>query len=274
MVVVVLLRWLSNAKMTYGICLLTMVPMRAEPSHRSELVNQMLFGEVFGVVGQTRNDEWLEVKLQHDKYVGWVDAQQVVRLDKSAWKQLTSVAPRYTTQTLDLCSHLPAHETTILVPGSTLWLPDDQDFFSVAGVDYEWQGEGTQGEKSRETMVEFACQFINVPYLWGGRTPLGIDCSGFAQLVYRLAGYHIPRDASQQAKVGDVLGFIEESRPGDLAFFDNEEGKITHVGIILPQNQIIHASGKVRIDGIDQYGIYRRDTRTHSHRLRLIKTLF
>ncbi len=250
-----------------------MVPMRSEPSHRSELVNQMLFGETFTVVGHTRNMEWLEVKLHHDKYVGWVDSQQVVQMNKADFKSLLSITPSFSTQTVDLCTNRESKQTTILVPGSTLWLPENQDFFYVGNDVYEWQGESTKGETTREALIRFALEFVNAPYLWGGRTPLGIDCSGFSQIVYRLAGRHIPRDASQQAKIGNVLGFIEESLPGDLAFFDNEEGKITHVGIVLPNNQIIHASGSVRIDGLDQYGIYRKDKRTHSHRLRLIRTL-
>ncbi len=248
--------------------------MRSEPSHRSELVNQMIFGETFTVVGQTRNQEWLEIKLHHDKYVGWVDSQQVVRMSKADHESLMSIDPCFSTQTVDMCTNRNTNQTTILVPGSVLRVPENQDCFSVGEDVFDWQGESTKGEMTRESLIHFALGFVNAPYLWGGRTPLGIDCSGFSQIVYRLAGRFIPRDASQQAKVGNVLGFIEESMPGDLAFFDNDEGKITHVGIVLPHNQIIHASGIVRIDGLDQYGIYRRDKQTHTHRLRLIRSLF
>ena len=115
--------------------------------------------------------------------------------------------------------------------------------------------------------------YLNAPYLWGGRGPLGIDCSGFTQMVYRLQGVELPRDAYQQAEVGTTLSFIEESEAGDLAFFDNEEGKIIHVGIILSDNYIIHASGKVRIDRLDQQGIFNAEVRTHTHKLRIIKSV-
>ena len=115
--------------------------------------------------------------------------------------------------------------------------------------------------------------YLNSPYLWGGKTPFGIDCSGMVQMVYRLNGYQIQRDASQQAMEGEALSFIEESEPGDLAFFDNEEGRIIHVGIIMEDNHIIHAHGKVRIDRLDHLGIYNVDTKRHTHKLRVIKKI-
>ena len=126
-------------------------------------------------------------------------------------------------------------------------------------------------EKSK--IITTALRFLNSPYLWGGRTPLGIDCSGFTQMVYRLQGIDLPRDAYQQSEVGTTLSFIEESEAGDLAFFDDQEGKITHVGIMLEDNHIIHASGKVRIDRIDQQGIFNKETGKHTHKLRLIKSI-
>ena len=121
--------------------------------------------------------------------------------------------------------------------------------------------------------MENAMMYINAPYLWGGRSPFGIDCSGFTQLVYKIAGKKLPRDAYQQAEIGQTLSFVEEAQSGDLAFFDNEEGSIVHVGILLQDNEIIHASGKVRIDKIDHQGIFNVDTKRYSHKLRLIKKI-
>ena len=122
-------------------------------------------------------------------------------------------------------------------------------------------------------MTSTAYLFLNAPYLWGGKTPLGIDCSGFTQLVYKINGVKLKRDASDQALQGQTLSFIEESEPGDLAFFDDSEGNITHVGLLLENHRIIHASGMVRIDKIDQSGIFNIETQSHSHKLRFIKKM-
>jgi cell wall-associated NlpC family hydrolase len=122
-------------------------------------------------------------------------------------------------------------------------------------------------------LVDYAFSYLNAPYLWGGRTPFGIDCSGFTQMVYRMCGYSIPRDASQQVKKGETLSFLEECQPGDLAFFDNPEGAITHVGIVLEDFNIIHASGRVRVDGLDHSGIYNVEVNRHTHKLRVLKRL-
>ena len=129
------------------------------------------------------------------------------------------------------------------------------------------------GIQDKNNIIKTAFLYMNAPYLWGGKTPLGIDCSGFTQMVYRINGYKLLRDASQQAAQGEALSFIEESEPGDLAFFDDEEGKIVHVGIILKENYIIHAHGKVRIDRLDHSGIYNVEKRKHTHKLRVIKKI-
>ena len=102
---------------------------------------------------------------------------------------------------------------------------------------------------------------------------MGMDCSGFSQVVHRIVGNDLPRDASQQVELGDTISFVEEAQAGDLAFFDNEEGNITHVGICLGGGDIIHASGSVRIDKLDHIGIFNADKGTYSHKLRVIKRI-
>ena len=140
-------------------------------------------------------------------------------------------------------------------------------------LQHHFEGKSISEILPKEHLIETALLYLNTPYLWGGKSPFGIDCSGFTQMVYKLNGYKLLRDASQQATQGEALSFIEESEPGDLAFFDNDEGKITHVGIIMKDNYIIHAHGKVRIDRLDHSGIFNYDVRNHTHKLRVIKRI-
>jgi cell wall-associated NlpC family hydrolase len=173
----------------------------------------------------------------------------------------------------DLLDIVESDTSTTIAIGSTLPFYDNGKFV-IGDKQFSHNGLTTNGSKNKENIVHNAMMFLNAPYLWGGRSPLGIDCSGFTQIAYKLQGIEIPRDAYQQAEIGTTLSFVEESEPGDLAFFDNNEGKITHVGIILKDNFIIHASGKVRIDRIDQQGIFNAEEKKHTHKLRLIKSVF
>jgi cell wall-associated NlpC family hydrolase len=169
--------------------------------------------------------------------------------------------------------HKNSGSSLTLVQGSTLPFLRGRNF-SLESQEYEYTGDHilpAPEQISAAGLMASARAYLNAPYLWGGRTAFGIDCSGFTQMVFKLNGFKLLRDAWQQAELGEPLSFVEESHPGDLAFFDNEEGKITHVGLIIENTQIIHASGKVRIDKLDHYGIFNGDTKKYSHHLRVIK---
>jgi hypothetical protein len=239
--------------------------MRAEASDRSEIVSQVLFGEHFEVL--LRQNQWLRIRLQYDGYEGWIDAKQMQAIDQNHYTRL-SADP--VILNADLIEYVTSAKN-MLVP---IPLGASLSFLNHPEINIEqfnFEGLRTSGKKPKKDIIETAFLYLNAPYLWGGKTPFGIDCSGFTQMVYKLNGYKLLRDASQQATEGDALSFIEESEPGDLAFFDNEEGRIIHVGIIMEDNHIIHASGKVRIDRLDHLGIYNAETNRHTHRLRVIK---
>ena len=253
--------------MKYGLSNLSIVPMRAEATDLSEMVNQILFGEQYKIIESRK--KFSKIRLSHDKYEGWICNKQLLEIDKVDYDNLLSSDKNYTTDVLDI---IKSDSFQTIVMGSVL--PKTQDsIFKFNNTDYTFEGLTVSGKQEKEILITNAMMYLNSPYLWGGRTPFGIDCSGLSQMVYRLNGIDLPRDADDQAEVGTTLSFVEESEPGDLAFFDNEEGKIVHVGIMLENNHIIHASGKVRIDRIDQQGIFNTDTGSHTHKLRLIKSI-
>ncbi len=251
----------------FGICNLANIPLRLEPSDRSELVSQVLFGEHFIVLEHT--PKWAKIKLDYDGYEGWIDPKQFKEIAEEDYNKLCKDGIILNS---DLIEYITS-PSNILIP---IPLGASLSFLSYEGINTEkftFEGLRTSGEKPKSNLLNTAFMYMHAPYLWGGKTPFGIDCSGFTQMVYKLNGYKLFRDASQQANQGEALSFIEESEPGDLAFFDNEEGNIIHVGIIMEDNYIIHASGKVRIDRLDHLGIYNAELNRHTHKLRVIKKI-
>jgi len=251
----------------FGICNLSIIPLRSEPTDRSEIVSQVLFGEHFEVIDKLH--QWAKIKLQFDEYEGWIDSKQFQSISEENFNTLSKEAVILNS---DLVEYITAPNNTLLpiTIGASLSFLNHSD---INTENYDFEGLKVSGMKPKKEIVTTSFLYLNSPYLWGGKTPFGIDCSGFTQMVYKLNGYKLLRDASQQSTQGEVLSFIEESEPGDLAFFDNEEGKIIHVGIILENNYIIHASGKVRIDRLDHLGIYNAEQNRHTHRLRVIKKI-
>ncbi|RAR73894.1 C40 family peptidase [Flavobacterium aciduliphilum] len=251
----------------FALCNLSSIPLRFEPSDRSEIVSQVLFGEHFEILEQDK--QWSKIRLHYDNYEGWVDSKQYQIISKEQYDRLNQDTILLNA---DLVEYIfgTKNELIPITLGASLSFLHHED---INVNKYIFEGLKTCGITSKTKLVETAYLYLNAPYLWGGKTPFGIDCSGFTQMVYKLNGYKLLRDASQQATQGEVLSFIEESEPGDLAFFDNEEGTIIHVGIILENNYIIHASGKVRIDRLDHLGIFNTEQNRHTHRLRVIKKI-
>ena len=252
--------------MEYGICNLAVIPLRAEPSDRSEQVSQILFGETFEILEWT--ERWAKVFTTNDNYEGWIGRLQFAMLGHIAYKTLKQdpapITYRAVTQAWkkpdNSVLYLPVGSSLVFLKGTTCQINNEQ--FEIIGE--------IGGEESFDITAK---SFLNTPYLWGGRTHYGIDCSGFTQAVFKLSGIDLKRDAWMQAEQGMVVDFLAEAKLGDLAFFDNAEGKITHVGIMLNNEQIIHASGRVKIDHIDGQGIYSEELKRYTHKLRIIKRI-
>ncbi len=256
----------------FGVCNLSLVPLRTEPSDKSEMSSQLLFGDHFTIVEQT--DKWARILTAYDDYEGWIDIKQYEEIEQGAYVALHDMNSILGLSVSHSISITSSNETLNLLAGSNI--PNTLDnFFYLRDTRYKIQGGIVKPSKDnfRGGISNAAMFYLNAPYLWGGRSLFGIDCSGFTQMVFRQFGIRLKRDARQQAEQGYLVGFLQESLPGDLAFFDNDEGRISHVGIMLDSERIIHASGKVRIDPIDNQGIYNKELKRYTHKLRIVKRM-
>ena len=238
--------------MEYGICTQSAIAIRKENSHASEIVSQLLYNELYTKLDE--KPEWVLIRTEHDQYEGWIPAKQHCSISESEFASLKE-------KKLFIVNQAVANQKGKIVSFGTP-LYESAEFAAEMPQTFQPQ-----------TMIDNTKKLLGAPYLWGGRTVMGIDCSGFVQLCARSAGLLLPRDASQQIKCGKLVYFLQETRPGDLAFFGNENGAITHVGIIIGNEQIIHASGEVRIDYIDQTGIFNKEQNVHTHQLVGIKRM-
>ena len=237
--------------MQKAVCTVTVAPVRAEAADKSEIVTEILFGESFDVLEVQKN--WTKIKMHFDGYEGWMDTKQYRAISEN-----------------DLQSR---KVTTITEAFSSVMMNDGRTLLSM-GSEVEFPAVASRrSHDMRESIALTAQEFLNVPYLWGGKSFFGVDCSGFTQLVFKIHNVKLPRDAYQQAETGEALTFVEEAQPGDLAFFENSEGRIIHVGIMLQDQKIIHASGKVRIDTLDSSGIFNKELNKHTHKLRFVRNL-
>lgn len=234
-----------------AICNVSIAALRETPSEQSEMVNQMLFGESCDILEEQKN--WAKIQMHFDNCEGWISTKQIQHVSDEylATRKTNFITKNYV-------SVLFNHEKMLLSLGSEVDVPVK---------------ESKRSDNLRESIVLTAKEFLNVPYLWSGKSFFGIDCSGLMQLVYKIHEIKLPRNACQQAEIGEPLTFVEESLPGDIAFFENTEGKIVHVGMMLGNQQIIHASGKVRIDILDSTGIYNQELKEYTHKLRFVKRI-
>jgi hypothetical protein len=255
-----------------GICRLSIMPVRAEGNDRSEQVTQLLFGEHFEVL--EKQEKWIRIRIHYDSYEGWIDHRQFTPISEDYFAEINASHYHFCLEPSAALNF--RDQSYLVVKGSVLPITSDEIFSSSTELDYQGETKPCGLRGGWNFVRQQALSYLNVPYLWGGRTHFGIDCSGFTQMVFRLAGYNINRDASQQVLQGDSVKDFSGINPGDLAFFASESGAITHVGIALEDHKIIHASGRVRIDRLDSKGILDEQTNTYTHMLsdirRLLKT--
>jgi hypothetical protein len=253
----------------FGVCRLSVVAVRAEPSDKAEQVTQLLFGDHYEVVEQSKDKKWLRVKINFDQYEGWLDTKQHHPVSKEYFDYFNRAEFKITT---DLTSSMLYNKSPLIIlMGSMIPISSSELFKMEEQLAFNGEAKNVGQKREFEYLKNIAMKYVNSPYQWGGKSPFGIDCSGLTQIVYKICGYKLQRDSSQQATQGKPVNSFHDHKPGDLAFFKNKEEKINHVGIILDNDRIIHASGRVRIDHINEEGILNMDTKIYTHSLSHIR---
>jgi len=249
--------------MDHALCIAAVAPLRKENSHRSEMVSQVLFGEALELVEQ--KDEWFYIRSLVDGYEGWLTEHLVGRLDHNVSQPIPSFV------TTGLLSEVERDGDRFYIPMGSPLTGYSPETGEIAIMGYSLGQHLPLQTKAAPFFISQARQFLQAPYLWGGKTLMGIDCSGLMQVVFRTGAIFLKRDAYQQATEGLPVQSLHESQPGDLAFFNNDAGRITHVGLLIDEQTIIHASGMVRIDPITQEGIIHQQTGRKTHQLHSIR---
>ena len=261
----------SKRHIHLGICPLSVVPVRHTPSQRSEMSSQLLFGETVEVL-EEKGKQWCKIRASCDNFIGWVESNQLKAITPSEFERFNA----HYAYSLELMQPVMGVDHFIPITMGARLPEFDGIRFRLGEVYYTFSGQAVvpgDFHPGADFILKLAKRYLNTPFLWGGRSPFGMDSPGLVQMVFQMAGFKVPREASAQIEIGDTIDFIENAQPGDLAFFENSQNRISHVGILMPDSKIIHCFGGVRIDKVDHYGIYDETRQVYSKRLRLIKRI-
>ena len=254
----------------YGVCRLSVIPVRQTPADNAEQVTQLLFGDHYEALEKDSSGKWLRIRIHFDQYEGWIDQKQHHVISKEYFAYCNKAEFKITT---DLTSSILYNKTPrIILMGSVIPISSSELFKMEEQFAFNGEAKNLGLKREYDYIRNVALKYLNTPYQWGGKTPFGMDCSGFVQIVFKIAGYMLRRDASQQVGQGRSVS-LGEARPGDLAFFKNHHGRISHTGILMEGDKIIHSSGYVRTDHLNEQGILDLSTKIYTHELAEIRRI-
>lgn len=255
----------------YGICRLSVVSVRKEPADQAEQVTQLLFGDHYAVLEEQAGKKWMKIRIHFDQYEGWIDLKQHQPITREYFNYINHAEFKITT---DITSTLLYNKSPqVVLMGSTIPISSSELFKMEEQFAFNGNAKNIGQRREFDFLRAIASKYLNSPYQWGGKSPFGIDCSGFTQMVFKICGYTLQRDASQQVIQGKPVESLAASKPGDLAFFVNSTGKVSHTGILFTEKIIIHASGKVRVDHLTEEGIQQVETKKITHHLSTIRRI-
>ncbi len=255
----------------FGINLNGLIPLRSEANEGSEQLTQILFGEYFTV--DEILERWVHIHNTRDNETGWIDRKMMTPIDEAQFNALADHKPTIVAKPIAYATLSDGSQQPL--PGGSLlpFYDKNQQQFSIGSRTFKFALEDTNENKTKADFVDTALAYLHAPYLWGGKNVMGIDCSGLVQVSALICGKQLTRNARQQITFGEQVSFLSEAQPGDIAFFDHDDGYISHVGILLNDHQILHASGEVHIAPIDNQGMKSVITEKYTHSLRLIKRI-
>ena len=255
----------------FGVCRLSLVSVRKDPADQAEQVTQLLFGDHYAVLEESKDKKWIRIRIHFDQYEGWIDAKQHQPVTKDYFNHINHAEFKITT---DITATLLYNKSPqVVLMGSIIPISSSELFKMEEQFAFNGEAKNIGQRREFDFLRTTASKYLNSPYQWGGKSPFGIDCSGFTQMVFKICGYKLLRDTSQQVHQGKAVDSLAASRPGDLAFFQDEKGKTCHTGILFAEKKIIHASGKVRVDFVQEDGIRHTETKKITHHLSAIRRI-
>ncbi|HCW08053.1 MAG TPA: hypothetical protein DGG95_11890 [Cytophagales bacterium] len=253
----------------FGVCRLSVVPVKNESD--SLQVGQLLFGDAYHVLDRSKDAKRIFVRTDFDEMEGWINPNHHHAISQEYFEQIKQSDFKIT---LDLVSTLLYKKSPLpILLGSIVPISSAELFLMDEQFAFNGEAKPISLRRDAEFVCTMACKYLNAPEVEGGKSPFGICSNGLVNMVFKIAGYHLPWDIQKQSQSGKKVKDVASAKAGDVAFFKNQKGAVDHAGIIIDENKIIHTNGQVHIDYLNDEGILNADTKIYSHTLAGIRRI-